>query len=95
MVGGLDGNACKSGCWLFLAYYGLFPAYSVSIAAGSCPWEAIEVIGVMDRDIAAKVEVSRLLARWSDPDGFLRRSGPPPKVVYYPAERVLAGRPEK
>ena len=26
----MDGNACKSGYWLFLAYYGLFPAYSVS-----------------------------------------------------------------
>lgn len=58
------------------------------------PKECRELLGLGESQ-SARVEVSRLLARWSDSDGFLRRSGKPPKVVYYPAERVLAGRPEK
>jgi ATP-dependent DNA helicase RecG len=31
----------------------------------------------------ARVEISRLLRKWSGPDGFLRREGKPPKVVYH------------
>lgn len=54
--------------------------------------EALGYAVLRGPDIALKIQI---LARWSDPDGFLRRSGRPPKVVYYPAEGVLAGRPEK
>lgn len=31
----------------------------------------------------ARVEISRLLRKWSDTGGFLRREGKPPRVVYY------------
>ena len=34
----------------------------------------------------ARVEISRLLRKWSGPDGFLRREGKPPKVVYSPRD---------
>ena len=32
---------------------------------------------------SARVEISRLLRKWSGPDGFLRREGKPPHVIYY------------
>ncbi len=36
-------------------------------------------------EMAARVEVSRYLKKWSaKKEGFLRREGGPPKVRYYP-----------
>src|SRR5262249_32757961 len=46
------------------------------------PRECRELLGLGDSQ-TAKVEVSRLLKKWSGADGFLRREGKPPKVRYY------------
>ena len=51
------------------------------------PEECRELLGLGESQ-TARVQVSRLLRRWSNPDGFLRREGNPPKVRYFPvAER--------
>lgn len=38
---------------------------------------------------SARVEISRLLRKWSGPDGFLDRNGKPPKVAYQLRSRGL------
>jgi hypothetical protein len=35
-----------------------------------------------DESNTDRVEISKLLRKWSAPDGFLKREGKPPKVSY-------------
>jgi ATP-dependent DNA helicase RecG len=49
------------------------------------PQECRELLGLGESQ-TARVEVSKLLAKLSKPEGFLRREGKPPKVIYYPVD---------
>lgn len=46
------------------------------------PQECRELLGLGEAQ-TARVEVSRYLKEWSEPGGFLRREGKPPKVRYF------------
>lgn len=48
------------------------------------PAECRELLGLGNSN-SAQVEVSRLLKKWSGPEGFLRREGKPPQVRYHAA----------
>jgi ATP-dependent DNA helicase RecG len=47
------------------------------------PSECRELLGLGDSQ-SARVEVSRYLRKWSGKEGFLRREGTSPKMVYFP-----------
>ncbi len=50
------------------------------------PAECRELLGYGESN-SDKVAVSNMLKKWSQPDGFLRREGKPPKVRYYLREQ--------
>jgi len=50
------------------------------------PQECRELLGLGESH-AARVEASRYLKQWSGENGFLRREGKPPKVIYYLREK--------
>jgi ATP-dependent DNA helicase RecG len=53
------------------------------------PAECRELLGLGDSQ-TARVQVSKYLARWSSPEGFLKRTGVRPRTVYLRAD-VNAG----
>jgi len=54
------------------------------------PAECRELLGLGDSQ-SAKVQVSKYLARWSSPEGFLKRTGISPRTVYIRADAATGG----